>query len=162
MKKPLAISYARACIIGLALCAGCGGEEENLAVAPPAPPTAGADAGVSLAPATSATQVPDPSAPRDVAAPPPEQIAATGTNDMFKGLNPQQVEELKAGTTLETHDLNLDPLNEAVTGFMAEYRRAPANQEEMVKARYLPRVLHAPKGKRYVINQESGEVTVEN
>jgi hypothetical protein len=96
-----------------------------------------------------------------VTSPPPDQLAANATNDIYKGLSPEQIEDLKAGTTPETHDLNLGALNEAVTGYMAEYRRAPANQEEMVKARYLPRVLHAPKGKRYVINQESGEVTVE-
>jgi hypothetical protein len=157
MKKPKLISISATFVLGLGLCVGCGEKADSLDVAPPVPPAAG----VSLAPAPSSAPAPGPGAPGDVTSPPPDQLAANATNDIYKGLSPQQIEDLKAGTTLETHDLNLDPLNEAVTGFAAEFRRIPTSQEEMVKARYLPRVLHAPKGKRYVINQESGEVTVE-
>lgn len=77
-------------------------------------------------------------------------------------MTPQQIEEFKATATPETHDMNIAPLNEAVTGFAAEFKRAPANQEELVKTRYLPRVLYPPKGKRYVIDQETMEVKVES
>jgi len=160
MKKPMPASISASFVLGLVLCAGCGEKTDTLDVAAPAPPPVGANAVAPLPAPADAPPAPvgSPATPGG----PPAQLAASGTNDMFKGLNPQQIEDLKAGTTPETHDLNLGTLNEAVTGYMAEFRRAPANQEEMVKARYLPRVLHPPKGKRYVINQESGEVAVEN
>ena len=150
MKKPMSSFISATFILGLAFCAGCGGQDESL-VAPPPPPAA--------SPVTMTTPE---VAPPDTANPADAAPAPTPTvEELTKNMTPQQLEDFKAGTTIETHDLNLAPLNEAVTGFEAEFRRIPTSQEEMVKARYLPRVLQAPKGKRYVINQESGEVTVE-
>lgn len=73
----------------------------------------------------------------------------------------QQIEEFKSTATPETHDMNIAPLTEAINGFFAEFKRLPANQEEMVKARYLTRVLYAPKGKKYVIDPKTGEITVQ-
>jgi hypothetical protein len=96
------------------------------------------------------------------ATPPSDTVAAsTGPQDMFKGMTPEQIAEFKATASPETHDMNLAPLLEAINGFNAEFKRLPANQEEMVKKRYLARVLYAPKGKKYVINPQTGEVTVE-
>ncbi len=141
---------------------GCGGSKDDALVAPPPPP----------APPVSMTATPEASAPPTTGNPAegaPNVTAAAGPGagveagpvDKFKGMTQQQIEDFKAQSTPETHDMNLAPLMEAVTGFMAEFRRVPTSQEEMVKARYLAKVLHAPKGKRYVINPETGEVTVE-
>lgn len=139
---------------------GCGGGKDDVSVAPPPPPSAG--------PGVTMTATPDPVAPA-TQAPGPDGVAAAqspgqaaeATADQFKGMTAQQIEEFKATATPETHDMNLPILMEAVTGFMAEFKRAPANQEEMIKARYLQRVMVPPKGKRYVINPESGDVTAE-
>jgi hypothetical protein len=167
MKTRAGIFFSAGLISGLGLLAavfvtGCGGDKDDALVAPPPPP---AQPGVSLAPAADAAATPTVGNSADGA---PNVTAAAGPGaaagvpvDQFKGMTPQQIADFKAETTPETHDMNLSPLMEAVTGFMAEYRRAPANQEEMVKARYLAKVLQAPKGKRYVINPQTGEVTVE-
>ena len=58
--------------------------------------------------------------------------------------------------------VNLTPLKEAIYGYYGEYRRAPKDQQDLVAARYLPRVLKAPKGKKYVIDQKTMEVSVVN
>jgi hypothetical protein len=132
---------------------GCGGGKDDALVAPPPPPAA---------PAVSMTATPEPAAapvattPEETAPPPPPTL-----EELAKKMTPQQLEDYKAGTTPETHDMNLGPLLEAVNGFKAEFRRYPTTQEEMVKARYLPKILHAPKGKKYVINSETGEITVQ-
>ena len=96
-----------------------------------------------------------------VAVAPPGAVPSAGPEDMFKGMTEQQIQDFKETATPETHDMNLPILMEGVTGFMAEFKRVPSSQEEMVKARYLQRVMPPPKGKRYVINPESGEVTAE-
>jgi hypothetical protein len=148
-----------ALVVGL-VTSGCKDKPEAPLAPPPAPP-----APISLtAPADPATPVADPNAPP----PPPGTATPTAisapdltTVDKFKGLTPQQIEEYKASATPETHDLNMGPLLEAVNGYKMEFRRFPTTQEELVKARYLPRVLHAPKGKKYVINPESGEITIQ-
>lgn len=140
---------------------GCGGGKDDALVAPPPPPAP--PVSMTATPEASAaptTGNPAEGAPNVTAAAGPGEAAGVPV-DQFKGMTAQQIADFKAETTPETHDMNLSPLMEAVTGFMAEYRRAPANQEEMVKARYLAKVLQAPKGKRYVINPQTGEVTVE-
>ena len=146
------------------LAGGCGGKED-VTVAPPPAPSA---QGVSMA-ATPETGAVAPTggnpvggAPEVAAVAPPGAAVESGPQDIFKGMTEQQIKEFKESATPETHDMNLAPLMEAVTGFMAEFKRAPGSQEEMVKARYLQRVLFAPKGKRYVINPQTGEVTTEN
>ncbi len=146
-------------LLALVLMTGCGGKDETL-VAPPPPPAAPP---VTMAAPEVAPPAGNPAegAPNVTAAAGPGAGVEAGPVDKFKGMTQQQIEDFKAQSTPETHDMNLAPLMEAVTGFMAEFRRVPTSQEEMVKARYLAKVLHAPKGKRYVINPETGEVTVE-
>lgn len=80
---------------------------------------------------------------------------------MFKGMSQRDIDDFKSQATPETHDMNIGPIMEAITGFQAEFRRYPANMEELVKSRYLAKVLYAPKGKKYSINQKTGEVTAE-
>jgi len=146
------------------LAGGCGGKEEEMMAPPPAPAAQGVSMGV---PAETAGGAPDVGAPNSdgtgvVAVAPPGATTPAAPEDIFKGMTEQQIKEFKETATPETHDMNLPILMEGVTGFMAEFKRVPGSQEEMVKARYLQRVLPPPKGKRYVINPESGEVTTEN
>ncbi len=136
---------------------GCKQKVEAPLALPPPPPTP-----VTLSASSDpVAPVPDPNAP------PPTNTAATSntlnpeTKDIFKGMAQRDIDEFKGSATPETHDMNMGPLLEAVNGYKMEFRRFPTTQEEMVKARYLPRVLHAPKGKNYVINPESGEITVQ-
>ena len=154
-------------VIGFGLAAslvasGCGEREEVAVVPPPA-----VAEGVSLnAPAEAASGAPAMGAPNSegtgvVALAPPGAVPSAGPEDMFKGMTEQQIQDFKETAPPETHDMNLQILMEGVTGFMAEFKRVTSSQEEMVKARYLQRVMPPPKGKRYVINPESGEVTAE-
>ncbi len=82
--------------------------------------------------------------------------------DIFKGMTPKQIEEYKQTATPETHDLNIGRIQEAAEGFYKEFGHPATSQDQLVKARYLPSVLPAPKGKKYVFNAKSAEVTVEN
>jgi hypothetical protein len=141
---------------------GCGGKEE-VAVAPP--PAAAPGVSLTAAPAEMGAPVlsaPGAGRPEVVAVAPPGAVTPAGPENMFKGMTEQEIKEFKETATPETHDLNLPILMEGVTGFMAEFKRVPSSQEEMVKARYLQRVMPPPKGKRYVINPENGEVTAES
>jgi len=153
-------SASSSLVLALALTPGCGGGKDDALVAPPPPsaPPVSMTATPEVAPPTGN---PADGAPNVTAAAGPGAGVEAGPVDKFKNMTPQQIEDFKAQTTPETHDMNLAPLMEAVTGYMGEFRRAPTSQEEMVKARYLPRVLQAPKGKRYVINPETGEVTLQ-
>jgi hypothetical protein len=152
-------------VCGLAvsvMASGCGGKEEVVVAPPPA-----VAEGVSLTAAPAAVGAPVLSAPgaggpEVVAVAPPGAVTPAGPENMFKGMSEREIKEFKETATPETHDLNLPILMEGVTGFMAEFKRVPSSQEEMVKARYLQRVMPPPKGKRYVINPESGEVTTES
>ena len=163
MKTLHCITVCCGLVAGL-VAGGCGGKEEEVAVPPPAPVaqgvsmTAAPDAGT----ATPAGGNPAGGAPEVAAVAPPGAAAESGSQDIFKGMNEQQIKEFKETATPETHDMSLPILMEGVTGFMAEFKRVPSSQEEMVKARYLQRVLFAPKGKRYVIKPQTGEVTTEN
>jgi len=154
------INYALVAVATLSLI-GCGGKADEEIAAPAAPVASG----VSMSAATEAGAVaPVAGNPGEAvtATPPSAAMAApTGPQDMFKGMSPEQIEEFKATASPETHDMNLAPLLEAINGFNAEFKRLPVNQEEMVKKRYLARVLYAPKGKKYVIDPKTGEVTVE-
>ena len=139
---------------------GCGGKEEEVVVPPPAPVAEGVS--MTAAPDAAAAPVggnPAGGAPEVAAVAPPGAAAESGSQDIFKGMTEREIKEFKETTTPETHDMNLPILMEGVTGFMAEFKRVPGSQEEMVKARYLQRVLPPPKGKRYVFDPESGEVT---
>lgn len=161
MKNSANMVWGCALVVGLTV-SGCGGKEEAEIAPPP----------VSAAP-VSLTATPEGAAPPVAGAPgeapPPGAVAGgppvppeAGPTDIFKGMTEQQIKEFKETATPETHDLNLGTLQEAIVGFSAEFKRIPASQEEMVKARYLQRVLPAPKGKRYVIDKETGEVATEN
>ncbi len=153
------------CMLGLGLSvalavSGCGDKEEDVVVPPPAP----AAQGVSMEVPSEAVGAPTVGAPTGdgagvVAVAAPGAATESGPQDIFKGMTEEQIKEFKESATPETHDMNLPILMEGVTGFMAEFKRVPGSQEEMVKARYLQRVLPPPKGKRYVIDPESGEVT---
>lgn len=161
--------FQRNIILGLGLAlglvvVGCGGKEEEIVAPPPAPAAQGVS--MSTAPDTAAAAPaggnPAGGAPEVAAVAAPGAGVESGPVDMFKGMTEEQIKEFKETATPETHDMNLPVLMEGVTGFMAEFKRVPSSQEEMVKARYLQRVLPAPKGKYYVINPESGEVTAES
>ncbi len=143
---------------------GCGGKDEEIVAPPPAPVAQGVSMTATPDAATVAPAGGNASggAPEVVAVAPPGVATESGPQDIFKGMNEQQIKEFKESATPETHDMSLPILMEAITGYMAEFKRVPTSQEEMVKARYLQRVLFAPKGKRYVINPETGEVTTEN
>ncbi len=53
-------------------------------------------------------------------------------------------------------------LNQAVKQYNVIENRFPATLEELVSARYLPKLPAAPRGKRYVYDAKAGEVTVED
>jgi len=81
---------------------------------------------------------------------------------MFRGMTPKQIEDFKKNSTPETHDMNIGRIMDAAEGFYKEYGRPAASQDQLVKAGYLPSVLPAPKGKKYVFNPKTTDVTVEN
>jgi hypothetical protein len=81
---------------------------------------------------------------------------------MFKGMTPGQIEEYKKNATPETIDMNIGRVMEAAEGFYKEYGRPAANQDQLVKAGYLPKALAAPKGKKYVFNPKTTDITVED
>ncbi len=150
-----------ALLAGLAS-SGCKEKVDAPLALPPAPP---APVTMNAAPDPAAPPVANPNTPP----PPPGAAAPTAitpapdltTVDKFKGMSQRDIDDFKASATPETHDMNLGPLLEAVNGYKSEFRRYPATQEELVKARYLPKVLYAPKGKKYAINPETGEITVQ-
>lgn len=136
------------------LASGCGGKEEPMVVAPPP-----AAAPVSL------TAAPDPAAPPVAApgeAPPP--AAATGATtpnpaDEFKGMTEKQIDEFKKGYTPETHDLNIGLVAEGALAFFNEYGRAPQNVEQIANSGFIRKGITAPKGKQYVIDPKTLNVT---
>lgn len=145
---------------------GCGGKDDAGVVPPPPPP-------VTEPISMNAAPAPGPAAPDSPAAPSvpspdgttPAAIATTATakpEDMFKGMTEKQIADFKSTATPETHDMNLTPLSEAVYGFFQEFGRPPASQDQLVKSGHLPKVLVAPKGKKYVIDPKTLQVTTEN
>ncbi|HEY1172801.1 MAG TPA: hypothetical protein VGH19_15645 [Verrucomicrobiae bacterium] len=156
------LSAGFAFVTGLTLI-GCGNKEDAGMVAPPPPPPA--SEAVAITPATDPAappvapgQTPPPGAASAAAIPGTQE---TGPQDIFKGMSQRDIDDFKSQATPETHDLNLATVMEAVTGFQAEFRRYPANIEELVKSRYLAKVLYAPKGKKYMIDQKTGEITAQ-
>lgn len=145
---------------------GCGGKEDSIAVAPPAPPDS--SAGVSLAePAPAATTAPTegaPGAPGTATTPAnlPPPTTEEGLKAITKGMTEQQIKEFKETASFETHDTQIAIISEAANTYYNEFQRAPANVEALVKAGHLSRVLQAPKGKKYVIDQKTLEVTAVN
>lgn len=53
-------------------------------------------------------------------------------------------------------------IGQAVQQFNIIEGRLPRTLDELVESRYLPKLPVAPRGKRYIYNPKSGEVTVEN
>lgn len=165
MKRTLSIVSSALLV---AMLTGCGGgKEDSVPVAPAPAPKQTAE--VKATATTAATPPPgapgsaqteNPGSPAGLVAAPPGDTSST--NDIFKGMTKQQIEDYKATASPETHDMNLTPLKEAIYGYYGEYRRAPKDQQDLVAARYLPRVLKAPKGKKYVIDQKTMEVSVVN
>lgn len=145
---------------------GCGGKDDAGIIPPPPPVTEAVT--MNAAPPPAAAAAPDAPAAPGAAVPDgaaPAAIATTATaqpEDMFKGMTEKQIEDFKKSATPETHDMNLTPLSEAVYGFFQEYGRPPASQEQLVKAGHLPKVLPAPKGKKYVIDPKTLQVSTQN
>lgn len=156
-------------LTGAALLTGCGGGDKDAVPAAPAPAPKQAAEVKANGPATptpppttapAGAQAQNPGAPAGLVAAPPGD--SSSTNDVFKGMTKQQIEDFKSNATPETHDMNITPLKEAIYGYFSEYRRPPKNVQDLVDARYLPRLLKAPKGKKYVIDQKTMEVSVVN
>ena len=134
---------------------GCGGgkDDASVAVAPPPPP-----AEVSLAPAADAA-TPPATAPGE--APPTNTTTAaiSGPVDEFRGMSPKQIDEFKKGYTPETHDINHGIVAEGALAFFNEYGRAPQTVEQIAKAGFIRAGITAPKGKQYVIDPKTLNVT---
>lgn len=162
LKNTVCLTLTLASVVTLT---GCGGGKDDVVAPPPPPPakktadiTANSGGGTAtVAPvAGHAAATEAPPAGGSVAAPPPDP--ATGTNNIFKGLTAREIEDYKQNATPETHDLNLNPIQEAAYAYYKEYRRAPRDQKDLVEARYLQRVLTPPKGKKYVFDEKTAQV----
>jgi hypothetical protein len=139
---------------------GCGSKDDT-SLAPPPPPAKTKEVTVEkdmavpapngVAGATNAPAVPLPPPTTD------EGLAA-----ITKGLTPQQIKEYKETASLETHDVQINLIADAANSFYNENKRAPASVEELVRAGHLPKLLQAPKGKKYVIDPTSLAVTAVN
>jgi hypothetical protein len=60
--------------------------------------------------------------------------------------------------TPEIVDTNLSRLQEAVDDYRADYRRLPASLEQLVAVGYLPIIPRGPAGKKYIVNQTTGQI----
>ncbi len=60
-----------------------------------------------------------------------------------------------------TEVAGLSELNKAVQQFNVIEGRYPRTLDELVASRYLPKIPGAPRGKRFIYNPKSGDVTVE-
>ena len=60
-----------------------------------------------------------------------------------------------------TEVVGLSELNKAVQQFNVIEGRYPRTLDELVASRFLPKIPVAPRGKRFIYNPKSGEVTVE-
>ena len=138
--------------VGLVMC-GCGEKEEPMVAAPP-----------PKAEPVTMSVAPDPAAPPAAApgqAPPTNTTTAaiSGPVDEFRGMTPQQIEEFKKGATPETHDINHSIVAEGALAFFNEYGRAPQTVEQIAKAGFIRAGITAPKGKQYVIDPKTLNVT---
>lgn len=89
----------------------------------------------------------------------PPPTTDEGLAAITKGLTPEEIKEFKENATIEKFDTNIQMLQEAENSYYNEYKKSPPTVEAMVAAGFLSRKPIAPKGKKYVIDQQTGAVS---
>jgi hypothetical protein len=146
-------------VVLAALVAGCGPGKEDASLAPPPPPAKVKDLSLDQAkeaPVLAPGQVATTNAPAPVLPPPTTEA---GMAAITKGLTEKEIKEFKETASIETQDTQINLIADAANSFYNENKRAPVSVEELVRTGHLPRLLTAPKGKKYVIDPTSLAVT---
>ena len=148
-----------ASLVVMTILGGCGGssKEDTDMLAPP--PAAPKTAAVSLDKSTSAPPLANPLGTNNLNPALPPATTPEGLAAITKGLTPDQIKEFKETASIETHDTQINLISDAANSFYNDKKRAPKSVEELVQTGFLPKLLVAPKGKKYVINPDSLAVT---
>lgn len=136
-------------IVLLAVLVGCGRQESPApVVAPqkaqksPAMPSIANNPAAEVAP-TPVSDAATPPGPPGTSAPTAPTMTPAAQKSEF------------ATPEVEVVDVNISRLQEAVGSYERDTKRKPKDLQQLVTERYLPAVPPAPKGKRYVIDQDT-------
>jgi hypothetical protein len=158
--KALTSSLVCGSLLGISLMGtGCGPGKDDVGLAAPPPPPPAAVSDVSLDKNVAATPPGGTTAPTNVPSALPPPTTDEGLAAITKGMTPKEIKEFKETASFETHDTQIGLISEAANSYYNENKKAPASVEELVRGGYLPRLLQAPKGKKYVIDPQSLAVT---
>lgn len=145
------------------LAAGCSDKKDDAGITPPPAPSQPAQVDLTqktpdvLPPGASQTNAGTPAETQAATLPPP--TTDEGLAAITKGMTPAEVEKFKETATFENFDTNIQLIQEAANSFYNEFQRRAPTVDALVVAGYLSRKPIAPKGKKYAIDPDTGEVT---